>query len=74
MRDTATSFALQAEQQVQGGSIGLGDIRALCRELLSLYIARDGVVGLRGDNDAPLEDQTVKNLGDGLPDLGVGRK
>ena len=73
MRDAATSFALQAEQPVQGDSVGSGDIRAFCPDLLGLYIAVDGVVGSRGDSEAPIEHQAVKNRGDGPPYLGIGR-
>ena len=73
MRDAATSFALQTEQSVQRDSRGLGDIRALCPELLWLYIALNGVEGGRGDSEAPIENQTVKIFGDGPPYLGIGR-
>lgn len=48
----AISFALQAEQSVRREIIGLGDIRALCPEMLGLYIAVDGS---RGDSEAPIE-------------------
>lgn len=50
-----TSFALQAEQPVQGKSIGSGDIRALCPKLLGLYIAVDAAAGSRGDTESPVE-------------------
>ena len=53
--------------------IGPGDIRALCPELLGLYFAVDGVVVSRGDSEARLEHQTVKNRGDGPSYLGIGR-
>ena len=73
MKDAATSFALQAEQPVQGGFVGSGDIRAFCPDLLGFYIAVDGAVGSRGDSEAPIELQTVKNHGDGPPYLRIGR-
>ena len=55
MKDATTSFALQAEQPVQGKSIELGDIRALCPELLGLYIVVGAAVGSRGDTESPIE-------------------
>lgn len=42
-------------------------------ELLTSYIAVDGVVRGRGTNNAPIEDQTVKKLGYGPSYLGIGR-
>ena len=72
MRDTATSFALRAEKSVQMDSIGSGDIRALCSELLGLCTAVEGIKGRRSDSEAPIEHH-IKNHGDGLPYLGLGR-
>lgn len=72
MKDAATSFALQEEQQVQGGSIGSRDI-ALCPELQGLYIVADGTVRSRGDAKVPTGHQTVKDSGNGVPFLGIGR-
>ena len=59
----ATSFALQAEQPVRGNSIRSGDIRALCPELLGLYIAVDGVVESRGGDSKGTKQS--KPVGDG---------
>lgn len=55
MTYTAISFVFQAEQSVQRDSIVLVHIRALCLELLGLYIAVDGVVRSRGDSEAPID-------------------
>ena len=51
----------------------VGDIRALCPELLGLYIAVGGVTGGRSNNEAPLDHQTIKNRGGGSPYLGLVR-
>ena len=53
--------------------MGSGDIRALCPELSGSYIAVDGVVGGRSASEAPIDHQTIKNRGDGLHYLGLGR-
>ena len=66
MRDTATSFALLAEQPVQRGSKDSGDTRALCPEHFGLYIAVVGVIGGESDSEAPREYQTIKNRGERL--------
>ena len=63
MRDTATSLALQVEQSVQRDSIELGEIRVVLPELLCLYIALDGLVGVRGDSKASKETRPSKALG-----------
>ena len=73
MRDAATSFALQEEQPVQGGSIGSRDIIAFCPELQGLYIVVDGAVRSRGDGEVPIGHQAVKDSGNGVPSLGIGR-
>ena len=62
MRDTATSFALQAEQSVQRDSIGSGDISALCPEFVGVvYRSRRALYG--GEAIArflSIEHQTIK--------------
>lgn len=45
---------------------------ALCPDSYELYIAADGIVGSRGDGEAPTEHQSVKNSGDGMYSLGIG--
>ena len=50
----------------------VGDIRALSPELVGLYITLDGIVGSRGDSEPPIEHRTIKNCGDGQPNLGIG--
>ena len=62
MKNAATSFALQAEQLVQGGSVGSEDIRAFCPDLLEFYIAVEGVIGSRGDSETPIEHQTLETV------------
>lgn len=54
--------------------MGLGDIRALYPDLVCpLYIAVYGALGRRSDSKALIENQAVKNLGDGPPCCGIGR-
>lgn len=50
----------------------VGDIRALSPELVGLYITLDCIVGSRGDSEPPIEHRTIKNCGDGQPNLGIG--
>ena len=69
MRNTATSFALQAEQSVQRGSVGSGDIRALCLEFFGLFIV---IIGGRSGSEASIEHQTIKNRRDSSSYLGLG--
>ena len=60
------------EKSVKRGSIGSGAIRALCLELLGLYIAVNGVIWGRSDSEAPIDHQTLRQWG-GSPYLGLRR-
>lgn len=46
---------------------------AICRNLSRPFLAVDGVVGRTDGSEAPIENQTVRNLGDGPPYLEIGR-
>lgn len=48
-----------------------GDIIAICPDSYELYIVANGVVWSRGDSEAPIERQSVKNSGDGTSSLEI---
>lgn len=60
MGDAASSFAFREEKQ---DSIGSGDIIAFCPEFKGFYISVHGAVVRRGDSEAAIEQQTVKDRG-----------